>query len=293
MSRKPAAPGELPVNPPSLDARGGRKRPPPRLTTARCSLGPSRVSTPTPSTARFPSLPLRTHAALTVGRLAATASRAARRGHGGVVGGTVALKLDPDALRLLARGRTTALVSGSNGKSTMAALQPLRSGGSGRRRTTRTARTWPPVSSWHSRPPARRRTPCSRPTSPTSGRSPGRATAGDRAPQPEPRLPRAGRALQAARAPLARDPGGRRLASHGGRQRGRPDHHVGRPGREGRRLGGGRRPVVGGRRDLPRLHRPPSARRRALVVRVLRPGAPEPDWRLVGDVAEGPGSRSR
>ena len=39
-----------------------------------------------------------------------------------MVGGTVALKLDSDALRLLARGRTTALVSASNGKSTTAAL---------------------------------------------------------------------------------------------------------------------------------------------------------------------------
>jgi UDP-N-acetylmuramyl tripeptide synthase len=70
----------------------------------------------------LPSLPLRTHGALAVGRVAAAASRAARRGNGGVVGGTVALKLDPDALRVLARGRTTALVSASNGKSTTAAL---------------------------------------------------------------------------------------------------------------------------------------------------------------------------
>jgi lipid II isoglutaminyl synthase (glutamine-hydrolysing) len=74
------------------------------------------------SAAALPSLPLRTRGALAAGRLAATASRAARRGHGGVVGGTVALRLDPEALRLLARGRTTALVSASNGKSTTAAL---------------------------------------------------------------------------------------------------------------------------------------------------------------------------
>jgi lipid II isoglutaminyl synthase (glutamine-hydrolysing) len=80
------------------------------------------MSTATPSANRFPALPLRTRGALAVGRVAATASRVAKRGHGGVVGGTVALKLDPDALRLLARGRTTALVSGSNGKSTTAAL---------------------------------------------------------------------------------------------------------------------------------------------------------------------------
>jgi UDP-N-acetylmuramyl tripeptide synthase len=39
-----------------------------------------------------------------------------------VVGGTVALRLDPEALRLLARDRVTALVSASNGKSTTAAL---------------------------------------------------------------------------------------------------------------------------------------------------------------------------
>jgi UDP-N-acetylmuramyl tripeptide synthase len=70
----------------------------------------------------LPPLPLRTRAALAVGRLGATASRVARRGHGGVVGGTVALELDRNALRLLARDRVTALVSGSNGKSTTAAL---------------------------------------------------------------------------------------------------------------------------------------------------------------------------
>ena len=80
------------------------------------------MSTTTTPVTRFPPLPLRTRGALAVGRLSAAASRAARRGHGGVVGGTVALKLDPDALRLLARGRTTALVSASNGKSTTAAL---------------------------------------------------------------------------------------------------------------------------------------------------------------------------
>ncbi len=80
------------------------------------------MSTPKPLEQHLPPLPLRTRAALATGRLAATASRFARRGHGGVVGGTVALKLDPDALRLLGRGRTTALVSASNGKSTTAAL---------------------------------------------------------------------------------------------------------------------------------------------------------------------------
>ena len=80
------------------------------------------MGTPTPSEKRFPPLPLRTRGALAAGRLTARASRAAGRGHGGVVGGTVALKLDPEALRLLARGRTTALVSASNGKSTTAAL---------------------------------------------------------------------------------------------------------------------------------------------------------------------------
>ena len=45
-----------------------------------------------------PPLPLRTRGALAVGRLAATASRPAGRGQGGVVGGTVALRLDRDAL---------------------------------------------------------------------------------------------------------------------------------------------------------------------------------------------------
>ncbi|HEX6446184.1 MAG TPA: MurT ligase domain-containing protein [Streptosporangiales bacterium] len=63
-------------------------------------------------------LPLRTRAAARLGGAAAAASRALRRGSGTSIGGKVALAVDRDALSRLAAGRTVALVSGTNGKST-------------------------------------------------------------------------------------------------------------------------------------------------------------------------------
>jgi lipid II isoglutaminyl synthase (glutamine-hydrolysing) len=64
----------------------------------------------------------RTGLALTAGRLAARLSRAARLGAGGVIGGRVALALQPDVLATLARPQTTVLVTGTNGKTTTTAM---------------------------------------------------------------------------------------------------------------------------------------------------------------------------
>ncbi|MFZ1063474.1 MAG: MurT ligase domain-containing protein [Acidimicrobiales bacterium] len=50
------------------------------------------------------------------------ASRAAKRGAGTVAGGRLGLALSPDLLASLARGRSTILVSGTNGKTTTTAL---------------------------------------------------------------------------------------------------------------------------------------------------------------------------
>ncbi|HWD06300.1 MAG TPA: MurT ligase domain-containing protein [Amycolatopsis sp.] len=49
-------------------------------------------------------------------------SRSARLGSGGVIGGRIALRVDPDALRRLARGPTVVLVTGTNGKTTTALM---------------------------------------------------------------------------------------------------------------------------------------------------------------------------
>jgi len=62
--------------------------------------------------------PLRTATAVTLGRWAARVSRATGLGGGSMIGGRVVLAIDPQALRRLTRGRTVALVSGTNGKTT-------------------------------------------------------------------------------------------------------------------------------------------------------------------------------
>jgi lipid II isoglutaminyl synthase (glutamine-hydrolysing) len=64
------------------------------------------------------SISARTRLALAAGRATAAASRRLGRGRGATVGGGVALRIDPDALRRLAAGRQVALVSATNGKST-------------------------------------------------------------------------------------------------------------------------------------------------------------------------------
>ncbi|WP_116245666.1 MurT ligase domain-containing protein [Nocardiopsis sp. FIRDI 009] len=67
-------------------------------------------------------LPLRAQLASVLGRSAASLSRATGRGDGSVIGGRVALKVEPDLLAKLAQGRRLALVSATNGKTTTTKL---------------------------------------------------------------------------------------------------------------------------------------------------------------------------
>ena len=69
------------------------------------------MSAPTP-------LSLRVRAAAAVGGSVAALSRLSGRGGGSVVGGRVAMRVAPRALRELADGRQVAMVSGTNGKTT-------------------------------------------------------------------------------------------------------------------------------------------------------------------------------
>ena len=78
------------------------------------------MSTSSPS--RRTGLPLRARLATTVGGAAGRASRLAGRGDGSVIGGVIGLRLKPDLLALLARGRQVVLVTGTNGKTTTTRL---------------------------------------------------------------------------------------------------------------------------------------------------------------------------
>jgi lipid II isoglutaminyl synthase (glutamine-hydrolysing) len=66
--------------------------------------------------------PLRTQAAVAVGRLASRTSRALGKGQGAVIGGNITLKMDPHALGHLVAGRPVTVVTGTNGKSTTTRL---------------------------------------------------------------------------------------------------------------------------------------------------------------------------
>jgi UDP-N-acetylmuramyl tripeptide synthase len=75
-------------------------------------------------------LPLRARLATAIGGAAGRASRLAGRGDGSVIGGVIALRLEPGLLGMLAAGRQVVLVTGTNGKTTTtrlvtAALEPL------------------------------------------------------------------------------------------------------------------------------------------------------------------------
>jgi UDP-N-acetylmuramyl tripeptide synthase len=72
------------------------------------------------SRARRPAraLPARARLAVAAGRAVGALSRAAGRGEGGVIGGKVALAVEPGLVGLLGRARTTVVVSGTNGKTT-------------------------------------------------------------------------------------------------------------------------------------------------------------------------------
>lgn len=61
---------------------------------------------------------LRTQAAISAAHLATFASQKTGRGSGGMIGGLVAEKIDPEIMRNLGAGRPVAIVTGTNGKST-------------------------------------------------------------------------------------------------------------------------------------------------------------------------------
>ena len=65
---------------------------------------------------------IRTRGAVLTGRVASAASRRFGGGDGSAIGGLVTSRLQPRALERLAAGRTVALVTGTNGKSTTAQL---------------------------------------------------------------------------------------------------------------------------------------------------------------------------
>jgi UDP-N-acetylmuramyl tripeptide synthase len=67
-------------------------------------------------------LPLRTRLAAFVGGAVAASSRRLGRGGGSVIGGRATLAIDPAALRHLAVGHASCLVSGTNGKTTTTSL---------------------------------------------------------------------------------------------------------------------------------------------------------------------------
>ena len=67
-------------------------------------------------------LPLRARLAATIGRAAGQVSRLAGRGDGSVIGGVIALRVEPGLLAMLAAGRQVVLVTGTNGKTTTTRL---------------------------------------------------------------------------------------------------------------------------------------------------------------------------
>ncbi|GAC67184.1 Mur ligase family protein [Gordonia soli] len=76
---------------------------------------PDPARTPTAGSGR---LPARTTLALAASSAARWASRTAGRGKGSMIGGLVAAKIDPSIMSRLAAGRRTAVITGTNGKST-------------------------------------------------------------------------------------------------------------------------------------------------------------------------------
>lgn len=67
-------------------------------------------------------LPARARVAVAAGKVTGAVSRVAGRGSGAVIGGRVALRLDPQLLQRLTAGRVCVLVSATNGKTTTTRL---------------------------------------------------------------------------------------------------------------------------------------------------------------------------
>ncbi|GAB3689136.1 DUF1727 domain-containing protein [Saccharopolyspora tripterygii] len=94
----------------------GRRRPPDQTQGAdqRWKVVPAPVSEP--ADARRTGL--RTAMAINAGRMAASLSQRLGLGSGGMIGGRLALTLQPDLLQQLATGRRVVMVTGTNGKTT-------------------------------------------------------------------------------------------------------------------------------------------------------------------------------
>jgi UDP-N-acetylmuramyl tripeptide synthase len=88
-------------------------------------------NSPSAAPKRSGPLPARTRLAAAVGGAASAVSRRLGRGGGSVIGGRAILAVDPQALGRLAAGRTIALVSGTNGKTTTTSLLAAALGGPG------------------------------------------------------------------------------------------------------------------------------------------------------------------
>ena len=207
--------------------------------------------------------------AVTAGKAAAAVSRAAGRGSGSVIGGRVALKLDPDLLARLAQHLDVVLVSATNGKTTTTRLiaEALRASGPGRLQRPR-------------RQHARRHHL-------GTGRRLGRAVRVIEVDEKylsgvaRERTPKCIALLNLSRDQLDRAAETRMLAEHwreglagskavDHRQRRRPARRLGRVVLPERGVGG-RRPGVEGRRlVLPVLRRCDAAPRRRLVLRRVR-----------------------
>ena len=106
------------VRVPSWEAKGLKLGDEPTGTQAeRCRPGIVRVMT-----SEMLRPPLRTQAAVAVGKLASRTSQLLGRGHGTVIGGNITLKLDPGALQSLVGKRAVTVITGTNGKSTTTRL---------------------------------------------------------------------------------------------------------------------------------------------------------------------------
>ena len=217
--------------------------------------------------------------AVTAGKAAAAVSRAAGRGSGSVIGGRVALKLDPDLLGRLAQHLDVILVSATNGKTTTTRLiaEALRASGPVVSNALGANMPAGITSALAGGSDAKLRRDRGRREVPRR-RGPGRDAQGDRAAQPLPRPagPRGGD--PDARREVAR--GSVRVEGRGRRQRRRPADRVGGVLLAQRGVGG-RRPGVEGRRlVVPVLRRCDAAPGRRLVLRRVRFPASRPQLGL-------------
>ncbi|MST35147.1 hypothetical protein GHK86_20745, partial [Acidimicrobiaceae bacterium USS-CC1] len=93
-----------------------------RRVPCRTIAGTAPPTSAAPEASLLSTLPTRTRTAVRVGGAVGDLSRRMGLGAGSTVGGRAILALDPGAIRRLAAGRRSALVSGTNGKTTTTSL---------------------------------------------------------------------------------------------------------------------------------------------------------------------------